>query len=249
MMYRYQSNRPAIAMIELIFSIVVIGITLMSAPMLMQQASKSGYVAIQQEGINEAASRISMIMDYHWDEANTDISILDRVLLTGTDVAELREAIGTDGNGTGWGIGTPIESYRNYIDSDGNKLTAVAPDAIGLDIAEVAHTSEDDIDDFGAATLVLVQASDIDYIEKAGEVSMATTVNYMSDVPDGGSYDTSTLTFDPNFDDVIDDRSTNIKRITVTLTSKSAVDELEKTITFNAFSCNIGGFELEERTF
>jgi hypothetical protein len=64
--------RPAIAMVELIFAIVIMGIVLMSAPMLISTASKSGYVAIQQEAINEAASQVNMIMGYHWDENNTN---------------------------------------------------------------------------------------------------------------------------------------------------------------------------------
>lgn len=236
-------------MIELIFSIVVIGITLMSAPMLMRQASKSGFVAIQQEGINEASSRISMIMDQHWDEANTDESILDRVLVTDTNVTALNEVLRTsDGVGIGWRIGTPLQSYRNFLDPNGNKLSAVSKDNLGLDTGEVEHDGEDDIDDFGTATLTEVEKSDTDYTEREGNVTIATKVSYMSDVPSGGSYDSSTIVFNPNFDQEIP-RSTSIKRITVTLTSTSGVEELNKTIIFNAFSCNIGGYQLEERVF
>ena len=64
--------RKAIAMIELIFAIVIMGIILMSAPMLISNASQSGYVAMQQEGINEAATQVNMIMGHYWDENNVD---------------------------------------------------------------------------------------------------------------------------------------------------------------------------------
>ena len=72
--------RPAIAMIELIFAIVIMGIILMSAPMLISTAAKSGYVAIQQEAINEAASRVNMIMTFHWDANSADETVLDPIL-------------------------------------------------------------------------------------------------------------------------------------------------------------------------
>ncbi|NKQ41562.1 MAG: type II secretion system protein, partial [Sulfurovum sp.] len=67
-MIRFSKHRDAIAMIELIFSIVVMGIVMMSAPMLISTASKTTSVALQQEGIHEAASRVNMIMTYEWDE-------------------------------------------------------------------------------------------------------------------------------------------------------------------------------------
>jgi len=246
-MYREQIDRPAVAMVELIFSIVVIGITLMSAPMLMQQASKSGFVAIQQEGINEAASRISMIMDHHWDETNTDDSILDMVLLTNTSVAELNEST-IGGIKTGWRLGTPLESYRNFRDPDGFNRSPTAPSDLGPDDPEVGAGDEDDVDDFGITSLVQVEVSSADYVEKGGNITIATTVNYMSDAPTTGGYSDASFTFNPNFDQVINN-TTNIKRITVRLTSSSGVAELDKNITLNAFSCNIGAYQLESRVF
>jgi len=44
-------HRKAIAMIELIFAIVVMGIVMLSAPMLVNKATQSSYVALQQESI------------------------------------------------------------------------------------------------------------------------------------------------------------------------------------------------------
>jgi len=43
--------------------------------------------------------------------------------------------------------------------------------------------------------------------------------------------------------------TTNIKLISVTLTSTSGVNELNKTIVLRAFGCNIGAAELEVRRF
>ena len=65
-------SKKAIAMIELIFALVIIGIVLMSAPMLIQQSIKSSNVALQQEAIVAAASQTAIVLSMHWDENNTE---------------------------------------------------------------------------------------------------------------------------------------------------------------------------------
>ncbi len=232
-----QMNRPAIAMIELIFAIVIIGITLMSAPMLISQATKSGYIATQQEGINEAASQISMIMGYYWDENNTESNALDTIVKTSSTVTDLDEFAST--TFPGYRIGTPKESLRNFKVGAGNSRLN-ASSSLGSDVGDA---SEDDIDDFnGDVNLFKVEDSNADYIEKETDITISTSVVYISDIPTTGAYNSGTLIFDP---DLIGagstTTSTNIKRITATLTSNSGVDELNKTIILHAFSCNIGG--------
>lgn len=240
-----QIMRPAIAMLELIFAIVIMGIILMSAPMLISTASKSGYVAIQQESINEAASRINMIMGYHWDENSSDETILDPILQTESPVTDLSESTYIDGNGTGRRIGTPKESYRSFIKPDGTRGTATPAGSLGPD------GIENDMDDFiGTIGLILAgTGTGSNYIEK--NVTIATTVAYIDDAPDGSTYNTATntLNFDADFDQT-KGSTTSIKRISTILTSDAASpDELEKEITLHAFTCNIGGYKLDEKDF
>ena len=225
-MYK-KTLRPAIAMIELIFAIVVMGIVLMTAPLLIQQAAKSSYVATQQEGIHEAASQISMIMGNYWDENNTVSSSAEDVIVTTASTV-------TDLNGTIRRIGTPQESKRAFIGDMGNIYTTTPPASLGPD------SDLDDIDDFnGNANLYEVESSSADYIEKETDITITTSVVYISDAPSSGAYNSSTLSFNTNFASV--SPSTHIKRITATLTSSSGIDELNKTIILHAFSCNIGG--------
>lgn len=236
--------RPAIAMLELIFAIVIMGIILMSAPMLISTAAKSGYVAIQQEAINEAATRVNMIMGYHWDENSTDETILDPILQTASPVTDLAESTYIDGNGTGRRIGTPRESYRSFVRVDNSRGTATAALALGSD------GLENDIDDFiGTIGLNLVGVgTGANYIEK--NVTIVTDIAYITDATDATTYNAAnTINFDANFTQT-SATTTNIKRITTTLTSDAASpEELEKTIILHAFSCNIGAYKLEERDF
>lgn len=228
--------RPAIAMLELIFAIVIMGIILMSAPQLISTAAKSGYVAIQQEAINEAASQVNMIMGYQWDESDVDERYIDPILISSGDT-DLNE-VGT----TGRRIGTPEESYRTFIRADG--VDDLNASVLGTDVGD---TEEDDIDDFsGTSTdLVLIPEPTLaaNYVETT-TINIAREVQYSSDTAD---YNQATIMFDPFT--ASGGGTTNIKSITVTLTSTSGLDELEKEIILRAFSCNIGGYKLEEKDF
>lgn len=235
-------KRPAIAMIELIFAIVIMGIVLMSAPMLISTAAKSGFVAIQQEAIHEAASHLNMIMGYHWDENDADERYVDPILRVSSGNGDLEES-GT----TGRRPGTPEESYRTFIRSDGVDNLTASTTPLGPDGGD-----RDDIDDFSGNTdLTEIEVASADNVETT-TININAAVAYIPDSPGSGSYadpgGDNKITFTPNFA-ANSGSSTNIKRITVTLTSTSGVTELDKQIVLHAFSCNIGGYTLAERGF
>lgn len=237
------SFRPAIAMIELIFALIVMAIVMMSAPLFLSTASNSGYVAIQQEGISEAATQISIMMDYAWDENDTNESHAPVLNVSNGDT-EL------DGGSTGIlkrRAGTPIFSSRLYVSYDGSEFNA---STIGYDAGETVLSDIDDIDDFNGTSTSLILSSIAttkDYIEKGGNINISRIVSYMNDnaanYRSGGTG--GTLSYTPDFN--ISTPTTNIKHLQVTLTSSSNVNELNKTIILHAFSSNIGTYKLEER--
>ena len=228
-----------IAMIELIFAIVIMGIVLMSAPMLISTASSSGYASMQQEGINEAASQINIILGYAWDESNTVDSRSAVILGTAGD-SDLNEL-----TTTGRRAGTPLTSFRTFIDDNASTWNA---SAIGGD--GTADSEKDDMDDFNGNTILkeLETDEEADYIEKEGDISITSNIDYIDDAAnylDPGTG--NTVSFTPNFSTAAPNPTSNIKKISATLTSSSGVDELEKSITLHAFSCNLGAYQLEER--
>ena len=246
----FSLQRPAIAMIELIFAIVVMGIVMMSAPQLLSTASKSGYVAIQQEGINEAATQVNMILDYAWDENDTNASLGTVLFVTNGD-AELNATLNPNGS-LARRAGTPPESERIFKGTGNLAFNAsiISNSDNGDDPGEDVNNSidRDDIDDFNGTSvnLVLDDATGAsDYIEKGAQINIARTVSYMDDNASYNSPAGGTLNFNP-FNNKAG--TTNIKHIQVTLTSTSRVAELAKTITLHAFSCNIGTYELKETT-
>ena len=217
-------------MIELIFSIVIMGIVLLSAPMLISVASKSTSVALQQEGINEAASRTNMILTYDWDQNNIHVPCA-------TDPSILH----TQGNGTLEArSGVPTNSNSHHFDCLGREYNATT---IGLEGDDI-----DDLDDFNNVGLIKILNSGTggkDYIENPDstgtQVQIATAVSYVSDT---ATYDNS---FSFNISNAAAAGTTNIKYIDVTLTSKSTQAELQKEISMHAFSCNIGSYNYARR--
>ncbi|NKQ40177.1 MAG: hypothetical protein HF962_01230, partial [Sulfurovum sp.] len=103
----------------------------------------------------------------------------------------------------------------------------------------------DDIDDFQNLTGSLVEITSgtggVDYIEQE-TVNIATAITYADDTAD---YDQSTFSYAPPTS--ASSGTTNIKLITVTLTSTSGAEELNKNIVLQAFSCNIGSFHYHKR--
>ncbi len=190
-----------------------------------------------------------MIMGFHWDDAATDDNetYLDVILTASGGHVDLNEANRTIGAGwiMGWRKGTPVESYRNFLNSDGNRSAATPSGSFD-------EGDEDDIDDFDGDTIGLKlegTGTEANYIETNATIS--TTVAYISDTPaTAGAYNSSSITFNPVFSPSPALVNSNIKGISVTLTSAiGSPNELDKTIILHAFSCNIGGYKLEEKDF
>jgi Tfp pilus assembly protein PilV len=226
-MYQVQTKmRQAIAMIELIFAIVIIGITMLSAPQILNVSIQSSNVAMQQEAIAAAGSQIGLVLTRNWDE---------------------RDSNGT----TGYGI---LQVDHNRIrELDGCNMTrkynttagfthATAEANFGTDAGDNAIF--DDMDDFHGSTQTLqLYASETasltnnegEYLDKEG-IYMTTQIMYGND---SASYTSSSVTFNNPFL-TSGGSSSNIKIIKVRLQTTQADDEHKKDISLSAFSCNIG---------
>lgn len=235
--------RTAIAMIELIFAIVILGIVLMSAPMLISTATKSGYVALQQEAIATASAEIGMILTHFWDEGDTNETGSAPVLVTLGD-NELNEAA-ISGMNTGRMAGTPNSSFRTFTTASlgGTRITTTSSANLGAD-----GNDRDDIDDYSSATARGLTDYDPtttatgDVVDK--DIALVTTVSYVND---GTIYNSNTnFSFNQPFRTASLNDTSNIKLVTVNLSTTSTEAELNKNITLRAFTCNIGTYQLKE---
>ncbi len=236
--------RSAIALLELIFSIVIIAITLISVPNLIKTTSNASKEVITQESVSNASSYANMIMSSFWDENCSDPKYENPILYVQKEDANLKE-LNSSGILLGRRIGSAQTTPRRFRnDLSGNRLSA--SDTLQK---EASDGEPDDVDDFNNRSVNLVQREATSVA--AGEykdisVALASTVNYINDKADNG-YNKQTVTFNNPFDSTkIETQSTNIKLITVTLKS---TNDPSKKIVLRAFSCNIGSSKLKERLF
>jgi len=222
--------RKGFTFIELVVAIVVIGIAMMSIPVMLSQATRSNEFSINQEVILATSTKIGNILSYPWDDKlvlNTSVKpILD---VTNGD-SELNRY---PNNTSTRRIGNFKANYRRKFDSN---LT-YASTVLGRS-ADTNTTSYNDIDDFNGAVEHITSGGTGDYIT---DFNLSTTVGYISDT---ATYSSSpTLSFDLNTSTVTP--STNLKIVEV-----KAKDSSGNVITtLRAFSANIGSYELLYRTF
>jgi len=238
--------RSAMAMIELIFAIVIVGFSLMGAPTLVALATSSATVAYQQESITIAAAHTSNTLTYAWDEHNTDMLWRDVLVVTSGD-GDL-----DDINNSGFRGNSPLlvnGRIRKFNESNVTEANISASVSLGIDANEtVANNIVDDVDDWDNTTLTLSgvtasqNTSNGEFIDQS--VSLATTIQYADDTADYLSNTIGLVTTPPIEQTPSGGGTSNIKYITVILTSGNTDIELKKNIVMHAFMCNIGALTL-----
>ena len=218
-------------MVELIFALVIIGIVLMSAPLLINQASQSNTVALQQEAIAAISAHTSILLSKHWDEADANLS------------AGVAPILHTTFNGGGVFDFNVTETRQGLSATHAGRLTALS-DGTNLDASAIGSDGgdRDDIDDYdGSENNVTIyggqdsNASTGDYVDV--DLNITTNVIYVSDTAinfGGNSIQANIIS------NVAVVGTSNIKFVNVQLTTNNDAPELQKTIILQAFSCNIG---------
>jgi len=220
--------RRSIALIEIIFSIVIIGIAMVAIPAILYQAMKSNEFSINQEALLAGATKIGNILTYEWDENNTGSQALKYVLDVTNGDNELNRYPNVNSTHR---VGHFIEQNRRKFDPSLN----YASNTLGSEEAQ-----PDDIDDFNGkqSTLITNVQSDSDYVK---EFTFTTKIIYVED-------DTSYLQNNIKYSFPITSHtgSTNIKMVEVKIVDKQN-DEI---ITiFRSYATNIGSTKLLNRTF
>ncbi len=247
--------KRGIAMIELIFALVIIAIVLLSSPMLINQSMSSSFVALQQEAIAATASQVSMLLSKPWDEEDTngDAPII---------------SLGNPNNSPFNNSFNGIKDSTNTRTSERGGVP-VPPAPIGKDVNETeanATLSFDDIDDYNGFNMgisVFVNNSNVaettsadigDYVDV--NLSISNSITFADDAPNGdiawnvtagtinaGNTIFTTQNLGTSGGATIESQ---IKFVRVNLTSDNPSDtsELNKSITLNAFSCNLGSYSV-----
>jgi type II secretory pathway pseudopilin PulG len=218
--------RRGIAMIELIFAIVVIGIVMMSVPNLSRISSRSTYTTLQQESIAEAASALGLMSTLSWDE-NSKGAVVKTESPNIPACSPSRPQ------------GVTALSGRPCVDKNASILGSAT------DTGEPTNSpiEFDDVDDYRfSSRVVSVPGAENSYTTSSGdiidtEINVTVTVTYGNDAAPGtAAYPNP---FNGNLPAGVN--TTNIKLISVLLRSTNVAEEINtKQIRMSAFMCNIG---------
>jgi hypothetical protein len=242
-------SKPAIAMIELIFALVIMGIVLLSAPMLIQQSIRSGNVALQQEAIAVAASHTGVILSMNWDEENANLSAgTSPILDTNRTLPPAADPLAFNA-----GALKGLNGVNGRVSLVGGVQILTPSIVFGRDETNDTDTNEsdfldfDDIDDYDNSKLGITVYNNEDTTSDMGDyvdvnLSMKTDITYAEDRPSSNTLNSTSVALGSQINKNALSSISNIKFIHVHLTSESGIDELNKSIVLEAFSCNIGTY-------
>lgn len=229
--------RKAVSLIELIIAIVVMGIAVMSLPLILTQTQSNNALALQQEAILSTKAKIGFISSYPWDENSWDgtgsiFRVLDTTNSASADnafaTADIRRIghIQTDKRRRLWDVEHANRAPNN------NEVTAAS--------------TENDIDDFHNHNddINITDPTQMDYIFA---LTMNPEIFYLRDSLSAGNYlNSNTIQFDFNATNTETNtsRPTNIKMITVRTVSQAGNDI---NVSLRSFASNIGQSKISKR--
>lgn len=232
--------RPGFSFIELVVSIVVIGIVFMSVPLMLTETRRSTEFSIQQEGIMATATTMVNVLSYRWDEADTNKTLnggFAKVCDVNNGAADLNRTNLTSNRRKGHFKGEYRRKFFDYTYLADPNINTFATSSGNLGLEPNDGNVPDDIDDFEGKTYSLSGGGVQDY---KYDYTVETAVYYISD--------NFTYSLHPvmNGVDISTDKvnkTTNIKMVKVAFQSD------EGNITLYGFSSNIGEYKILHRTF
>ena len=218
------------SLVELVFAIVIMGIAVMSLPMILTQTQEGSNHSLKQEAILSAKTKLAYLLAYHWDENTYDITAdTERVLNT------------AGGNAAFNAVGATLRRV-GHIATDGRRR--FWDNATNASVVGAEGNDRDDIDDFnGVGEIKVINAVD-DFIFN---LTLTPTINYIPDNPvAGGTYAGNIVGFNFNTGNIAA-ASTNIKMIQVR--ANVAGNANFTPIVMFAFSSNIGQSKILRRAW
>ncbi len=220
---RNQRKSNAFTLIEIIVSLIVIGIVAVTLPIMLQTSTETVKTTAKEEIFYQEFSLLQLINTLYFDENNTkDDNFYKDLNATGGDNALLIKSYTNGLNRIG------KHQMNNNILRSGTNATV---SAIGIDSGETQgdDSTYDDIDDYNGYSETLLSY---------GNVVLNVTVKY---IKDNANYSSNNIKFDFNYSN--EKNFTNIKLITVS----TSVDNQNISISYPAMNIGASKFlSLEE---
>jgi len=227
--------RRGFSFIELVVSIVVIGIAFMSIPLVLRETEKTLTLSIQQEAVMAGITQMVNIMSYRWDEQNTDdarnggsAKVLDTFNTTALECNNY--------SGSRRRIGHFIGNLRRRCYNTQVDATPIAN--LGSDSNDM-----DDIDDIIASNSSLLTGTTNHTTDYKNSYTFDLNVEYVNDNLGLTNFSQAVLT--GSISTTSATIPTSIKMVTLTISSP----QTDNTIRLRAFAANIGEVQYLSRPF
>jgi hypothetical protein len=211
--------RPALTLIELIFTMVIVALVFMVVPKIVFVTNKSFETTMKEDALYNAMALTGMIVQLPWDSNNT---LHDQILTTEAG----DESFKCDDTTGFYRIGG-FKGGRNCIDNSLEPMAASATPGREGD-------AYDDLDDYDGYHLVTTTPHGAKY-------RIDVKAAYRSDPPPGAQVDLATLS--PS------SRSTNIKEVNVTVRNDTANTKSPFISSIYYESANIGLTAIRRRAW
>ncbi len=218
---------------ELIVTLVVLGLTFSMIPAIFAQEERSQEASQLQEALFATSSKMGQILSYPWDEATlgANLGILDGAIVLDTNGSNaMTRVVGSN------------RRIGHFAQSGSRKFATASTWATTTLGKELNRT--DDIDDFITVDTHLIGNETTNYGYKANYI-IDITITYVNDALASGSYNDANLTFD--FNQTALGTTSNLKRISITARDAQVGDE--RSLTMTSFSANIGEASYASRRF
>jgi len=224
-------RRSGFTLLELIITIVLLGIIFSAIPMILTQNQRSSSQALSQEAIYAGVTKMSQLLTYHWDENSiTDDANNAIVYAKVLDANLSQQALLRSKNGSRYRVGHFAGSSRRSFFPKHTSASALGSDT--------NDTFPDDIDDLAIINQILI-AADNEHGYKQN-YRYTVLVNYVSDIAD---YNQTTIN-GFNFNTVNIIVPSHIKRVTLDVTLNN-----EPQFMLETYVSNIGETDITSRVF
>ena len=238
--------RRGFSFIELVVSIVVIGIVFMSVPLIITETQRSTAFSMQQEGVMAGVTTMVDVLSHRWDEADTNQTLnggFAKVCDVVSGPADLNRTSLDSNRRVGHFKGTYRRKFFDYTRLGENDPQGIRPGiTFATPPADLGSEPSDggvnnDIDDFNGTVYAIAGGGLRDY---KYAYTAHVSVYY---VTDDFAYDNAPRLATVSLPRSELDAMTNIKMVRVTLEGE------EGNITLYGFSSNIGEYKILHRTF
>ena len=228
--------RTGFTMIELIFAIVIISISMLTLPAMMTQDAVNQESSLMQEGILLATTKAAQVLTFAWDQQSSPGGVL----------MSTSQVLGTVASPDGLGRAGVSDFRVGHFQEQLRRRLTPNSDPRSATVVGVVNVPVPNINDFHNETFPIVSTPGSEEYAYKKSWNITTDVSYVSD---DTNYTQENIGF--NFSDVGGAVPTNIKKVRVTATDTTATTLAVNgnQVVLTSYSANIGETEFYKRRY